>query len=116
MAKILVIEDDKEILAVMGLILTQDGHFVESSVDSTILNNIQSIKPELIILDDWLGMEKGSDICLKLKSDPATASIPIVLFTAHINGKELAKRVNADAFISKPFDIDELTALVNKLV
>lgn len=116
MAKILVIEDEREILAVMQLILAEEGHLVEGSVNGEILNDLDSIKPDLIILDDWLGKEKGSDLCLKLKSGPLNSSIPIVLFTAHNNGKELAEHANADAFLSKPFDIDNLVNIINDLL
>lgn len=116
MAKIILIEDDREILTVVKLILTECGHIVEGSVNGAVLNDIHSIMPQLIILDDWLGLEKGSDLCLKLKSNPATSSIPIILFTAHGDGEQLAKSVNADAFVRKPFDIDALTALVHRLV
>ena len=116
MAKILVIEDDKEILAVVELILHEEGHDVEGSFYGNILDDINSIMPQLIILDDWLGKEKGSDLCIKLKSDPKTSLIPVVLFSAHNDSEELAQLIKADAFIRKPFDIDELIKVVNSLL
>lgn len=116
MSKILVIEDDKEILAVMELILIELGYIVEGSADGAVLKDINSIRPDLIILDDRLGGEKGSDLCVKLKSDPDTSAIPVILFTADINGEEIADHINADAFVAKPFDIDDLSAVIDKLI
>lgn len=87
MAKILLIEDDREILAVVELILVDEGHDVEGATNGAILNDIDSIKPDLIILDNWLGKEKGSKLCLRLRSDLVNSSIPVVLFIAQTNGR-----------------------------
>lgn len=114
-SKVLVIEDNFEIMTVIELILKEDGHEVVSSLNSNILRDLPLINPDIILLDQWLGKEKGSDLCLQLKSNPETAVIPVVMISAATDAEIEAGIVGADAFIKKPFDIDELSMIIKKL-
>ncbi|MGN6180747.1 MAG: response regulator [Mucilaginibacter sp.] len=116
--KILVIEDDKDIRDTIVYILEEENYEVISSEDSKILKSIEQIKPDLILLDNWLTDWKsdanGQQLSKSLKSDPATSHIPIIIISAVSNIKEIADAGNADGYLRKPFDLTELTAIVNK--
>ncbi|MBS7566421.1 response regulator transcription factor [Mucilaginibacter sp. Bleaf8] len=113
--KILVIEDDQDILDILEYVLKDDGYEVISSLSSSIIADIESIQPDLILLDEWLkAEERGSELCRQLKTCPNTADIPVLILSA-VNPIELvATEAMADGYIKKPFDIDELSRNVRR--
>jgi len=118
--KILVIEDDKDIRDTIVYILEEEGYEVKSSGDSKILKNVIERDPGLILMDNWLTEWKsdanGQQLSKQLKTDPKTQHIPIIIISAVSNVKEIAEEGLADAYLKKPFDMEELTALVKKHV
>jgi len=58
---VLVIEDDREILNIISLVLESDGHITILSSNGAGLQNVKGMKPDLILVDQWLGSELGSD-------------------------------------------------------
>ena len=116
--KILVIEDDKDIRDTIVYILEEENYEVISSEDSKILKSISTIKPDLILLDNWLTDWKsdanGQQLSKELKTNPATSHIPIIIISAVSNIKEIAEAGQADDYLRKPFDLTELTGIVNK--
>jgi len=114
--KVLVIEDDKEILNIISLVLEGDGLITILSSSGAVLQDLTGIEPDLILMDEWLGSELGSDLCRNLKSDLATNGIPVILISALSAIDRIALEAGADAFISKPFDIVELSETVNRYI
>ncbi len=116
--KILVIEDDKDIRDTIVYILEEEKYEVIASEDSKILKSIDSIKPNLILMDNWLTDWKsdanGQQLSKELKSNPATSHIPVIIISAVSNIKEIAEAGLADGYLRKPFDLTELTDIVNK--
>lgn len=116
--KILVIEDDKDIRDTIVYILEEERYEVIPSEDSKILKSINSIKPNLILMDNWLTDWKsdanGQQLSKELKSNPVTSHIPIIIISAVSNIKEIAEAGQADGYLRKPFDLTELTDIVNK--
>ena len=116
--KILVIEDDKDIRDTIVYVLEEEKYEVISSEDSKILRSVTDIKPDMILLDNWLTEWKsdanGEQLSRELKSNPATSHIPVIIISAVSNIKDIAKAGLADAYLRKPFDLTELTALVKK--
>jgi DNA-binding response OmpR family regulator len=110
--KILIIENDQAILDLMSYILEEEGHQIFTSTNSSVLYE-ENIEPDLILLDQTLGIEQGSDVCLKLKQDPKTALIPIILISAVNQLDKLASECKADGYIEKPFDIENFIRIVN---
>jgi CheY-like chemotaxis protein len=109
--KILVIDDDLDTVEVITLVLEEYDDII-SSVSSTILKEISSIMPDLILLDHWLNGTAGSELCEAVKGDHQTAHIPIILISAAMGIEAVALKYGADAYISKPFDIDYLCEVV----
>ena len=116
--KILVIEDEKDIRDTIVYVLEEQGYDVTSSEDAKILKSLDTIKPDLILLDNWLTEWKsdanGQQISKELKSNPATSHIPIVMISAVSNIQEIARAGNADDYLQKPFDLNDILEVVKK--
>ncbi|WP_183580814.1 response regulator [Mucilaginibacter sp. X5P1] len=116
--KILVIEDDKDIRDTIVYILEEEQYEVISSEDSKILKSIDSIKPDLVLLDNWLTDWKsdanGQQLSKELKTNPATSHIPVIIISAVSNIKEIAEAGLANGYLRKPFDLTELVGIVKK--
>jgi DNA-binding response OmpR family regulator len=110
--KILVIEDDEataEILCHLADFLKLD-----CSLENRILSitEIEKHNPDLILLDHRLADGLGSLLSRKIKSTPSTKNICVVLMSAHYDIENIARESLADSYISKPFDTDDLEALI----
>lgn len=116
--KVLVIEDDKDIRDTIVYVLEEQGYDVTSSEDAKILKSLDTIKPDLILLDNWLTEWKsdanGQQISKELKTNPATKHIPIVMISAVSNIQEIAEAGHADDFLKKPFNLNDIIAVVKK--
>jgi len=118
--KILVIEDDRDIRETIAYALEENNFEVVLSEDAKILKSINSIKPDLILLDNWLTDWKsdanGQQLSKELKNNPKTKHIPIIIVSAVSNVKEIAEAGEANDYLKKPFDLTELIRIVNKYV
>jgi two-component system phosphate regulon response regulator PhoB len=118
--KVMVIEDDKDIRDTIVYILEEENYEVISSADSKILKSLDSLKPDLILLDNWLTDWKsdanGQQLSKQLKTDPATSHIPVIIISAVSNIKEIAEAGLADDYLKKPFDLTELVDIVKRHV
>ncbi|MEO7960087.1 MAG: response regulator [Ginsengibacter sp.] len=109
MDKILVVDDDTEILKVIKLILTMDGFEVEVVSEwEDAFQKVNTFKPDLILLDICLGGEDGRNISRKIKSKESLKHIHIVLFSAKSGVQKHFSECLADDFIAKPFDAQQL--------
>lgn len=112
--RILVVDDDKDILEVLQFILEDSGYEVDILSDGKYLfEKIKANTPNLILLDIMLGAFDGRELCKDIKRNIETHNIPVVLISASHNIAELVNPQEApNAFIAKPFDIDELLEIV----
>jgi len=114
MKKILVVDDDIDILTVVQLVLETNGfEVVAISNWQQIFAQIETFKPDLILLDVSLGTQDGRNLCKQLKSDNTTKHISVILFSANHNVEKSVTECLADSFISKPFDINNLIEGIN---
>ena len=114
MKRILVVDDDVDILTVVQLVLESNG-FEVSAISNwkKISPQIDAFKPDLILLDVSLGTQDGRNICKQLKSNYDTKHISVILFSANHNVEKSVSECLADSFISKPFDINNLIEGIN---
>lgn len=114
MFRILVVDDDTDILSIMETLLTMKGFEVAviSKGENTI-PKINSFKPDLILLDVLISGYDGRTICRQLKSDVNTRHIPVIMFSAHPGAAASIADYGANDFIVKPFDISHLLKKVN---
>jgi CheY-like chemotaxis protein len=116
---ILVVDDDPGILDALRFLFEEEGYRVQTSEKgdyAEALHDANGGLPDLIVLDILLSGKDGRDICRKLKSKPDTRHIPIVMISAHPDAERSAREVGADAFVAKPFAIDDLLGLVESLL
>jgi DNA-binding response OmpR family regulator len=112
--KILIAEDDEGILDAMKIMLELEGYEVKATRDGKTLYDMKEELPDLLLLDIWMSGMDGRDICKYLKSRESTEHLPIILMSASKDTGKMAREVGADNFLEKPFEIDELVALVAK--
>ena len=115
--EILVVDDDPDILDALRFLLEFAGYEVKTTEKGEYAENLRDTNggfPDLIILDVLLSGKDGRLICQKLKSQHDTNHIPIIMISAHPNAKQSVAAVGADDFLAKPFDADELLAMVEK--
>lgn len=114
---ILVIDDDKGILEVVKIILEDKGYHVEVLENSSdILQYLKNNIPNLILLDIWMSGMDGQKIMEFLKKGDVTKNIPVILMSANQDTEKIAKKTGANAYITKPFDIDSLTQMVDSFI
>ena len=106
MKKILVVDDDEDILHIVKYLLTSQGFDVQThSTGLNVPEVVRSYDPNLILLDILLPEKSGIEICKELKQMYA---IPIILISAYSDYKKSFVESRSDAFVVKPFDTDQL--------
>lgn len=114
---ILICEDEEGIVEVTKIVLEEKGYNVIAVPDNTqIFDIVEKVKPNLILLDLWMPGLSGEEIARKLKNDPETKEIPIIIVSANRYTKNIAEDVGADNFLEKPFDIDALEKIVQQYI
>lgn len=116
--RILAIDDDEDILAILQIIFEDEGYEVILCNTGTTAEEVQLIHPDLVLLDVRIrGFHKtGDQICNELKTMPSTSNVPVLLFSAELDVRILAQESGADGYIRKPFNIDQLVSQVNQIL
>ena len=106
---ILIVDDERDIVVILKLALEKEGYQVTEAFDGVeALAKVSEVKPDLILLDIMMPKMDGYTMNLKLKSNPETASIPVIIITGRGQLKELIqayKDVAIAAFMEKPFTV-----------
>ncbi|MEP6710781.1 MAG: response regulator [Ferruginibacter sp.] len=112
---VLIYDDDLEILFLCKAILNKEQYYVETLPRcENVLDDILMIKPDIILMDLWIPEIGGERAITMVKENPGTQHIPIFLFSANAEIKEICKKVNADGYIEKPFDIAYFKETIEK--
>jgi excisionase family DNA binding protein len=118
--KVLVVDDDPEIVDLMVDVLQRDGRFevrtASSGYDAGVLT--QEFRPDLMILDYMLPDVNGNVVCKTIRQNPVFTHMKIIIVSGVINQEEIDQllKVGADAFMKKPFSIDELVNRMAELL
>ena len=119
MARILVVEDDPDIAALVAHYLEKAGHATERAASgSEGLARVRAEPPEMVILDLMLPGLSGLVVCEAMRADPAVAAVPIIMLTARAeeSDKVTGLELGADDYVTKPFSPKELVARVGALL
>jgi two-component system alkaline phosphatase synthesis response regulator PhoP len=117
--RILIVDDDKEIVRVVRAYLEKAGfHTLAAHTGETALHSIRHDRPDLIVLDLMLPDRDGWDITRIVRNDAALARTPIVMLTARVeDGDKIAGlELGADDYVPKPFNPNELVARVRAVL
>jgi len=113
MKKILVIEDEPDIVAIVKIVLEEEGYMVSTLPDPTEFKTVlRESKADLVLLDLNIAGFDGKIICEYIKGQDDLKNIPIIFMSANINIKEAKEQCGADDFVPKPFDLDRLVGAI----
>ena len=113
MQTVLIFDDDADILELCSLILASKGLKTVGKLNcSQLIETVNTIKPAVILMDNWIPDIGGIAACRALKATESTRSIPLIFFTASNNVEKLSLEAGADYYIPKPFDIAQLEKVV----
>lgn len=109
MKKILLIDDDPDIITVLQLLLKKKGYEVATAFrEDEAYHQVSVFQPHLIVLDVLLSGVDGRTICKKLKGTASSKHIPIIMFSAHPGAQKNMEEFGADDFIPKPFESSKI--------
>jgi len=117
--KILLVDDDTDTLRLVGVTLQRQGYEVRvANSGQQALTMVQSELPDLILLDIMMPEMDGYDVARHLRSDPTTAEIPIIMFTAktQVDDKVMGFEAGADDYLTKPTQPRELFAHIKAVL
>jgi class 3 adenylate cyclase len=116
--RVLIVDDDPDMVAFLGRMLSREGLKVDAEYDGqAALAHIAASPPDLILLDVVMPGMTGFEVCERVKSDPSTALIPVILVTSLEDHASRVRGIDtgADDFLSKPVNREELVARVKNL-
>jgi CheY-like chemotaxis protein len=114
LASILIVDDEPSIRFLLRMILEVAGHQVAEAPNGVeAIEQIERRQFDLVATDFMMPRMNGGELIARLRRDPATAGIPIILVSSSPSSE---RRTSADAFFGKPFDPDALTLCVSKLL
>lgn len=119
MALILVVDDDPTIVKLVQLNLEiEDFEVVTASNGREALEAVAEHKPDLVLCDVMMPVMNGLEVVQRMKRDPSTAGIPIVLLSAKAQELDVqhGRGAGADEYVTKPFDPDHLLDTVRRLL
>ena len=116
MKRILVIDDDYDIGEIVQMALSQKYKVLARKDANDLLEVINSFKPDLMLIDNYVGHTRASDIISEIRSLKLNNAIPFVLFSAHQDVANIAKQLNANSYISKPFGLSDLHSRIEEVL
>jgi DNA-binding response OmpR family regulator len=117
--KILVVEDEETLLQLQTILLTVKGYEVEGAMDGqAALEAVETMNPDLILLDIMLPKIDGLEICRQVKANEATRHIPVVMLTAkkYPADRVMGEQAGADAYITKPYKSAMVIKTIQRLL
>ncbi|MCA1824302.1 MAG: response regulator transcription factor [Mycobacteriales bacterium] len=117
-ARILVVDDDEVIRQLVVVNLELEGFEVFTAIDGEdAIEKAKDLQPDVVTLDVMMPRLDGWDTAARLRGDPQTADIKLVLVSARAQEADIRRGNNlgVDAYLTKPFDPDELIAVVRRL-
>ena len=114
MNRVLIFDDDIDILELCSLILRSKGfEVIGKPTCQQVLKVVKEHQPDVILMDNWIPDIGGIKATQLIKVDPETANIPVIFFSANNNTEKHSIEAGADYFIQKPFEIAELVSMVS---
>lgn len=110
--RVLILENDQDTADMLKFLTKQLNVDVVTSDKAMAASDVKRLSPDLIVSSDLLGAQLGGDLCKTLKSKDSTREIPVILVSTADNLPKIAKDNKADAYIKRPFRMNDLVDLM----
>jgi DNA-binding response OmpR family regulator len=116
--RILICDDEASLRELMRVSLDGNYVFDEAADAAEAIEVAERVRPDLVLLDVMMPGGSGLSVLERLRSDPGSSDVPVVVVSAFATEEDrlAAEEAGADDFLKKPFDPDELAALVERLL
>jgi CheY-like chemotaxis protein len=117
-AAILVVDDDEDIRAIVAMALDCMGYSVEVAADGLVASRLlfEGFRPSLVLLDLMMPGMDGERLLAIMRQNPDTAEIPVVIMSGNRATPEKAAELDAQGYLIKPFDLDELARTAARVI
>ncbi|HTQ78177.1 MAG TPA: response regulator [Burkholderiales bacterium] len=116
--RVLIAEDDPNIVESLSFVLSRDGFEVSAALDGEeALRRLRSEPPDVMILDVMLPKRNGFEVLKAVKSDPALRAMPVIVLTAkgQAQDRRMAEQIGVEGFMTKPFSNTDVLEAVRRL-
>lgn len=117
--KILIVEDEESLLKLESILLSSRGYNVRGAADGmAALEELRVFHPDLVILDIMLPALDGFEVCRRIKDNPETRHLPVIMLTAKKSNqdRERGLAMGASAYITKPFKSAKIMEIIQRLL
>ena len=115
--KIVIFDDDEDILSICSYILEEQGWEVHTFSDcNNIVEKVSGILPDVIMMDNWIPDSGGIIATQTLKKTEGLKEIPVIYFSANSDIQILANHAGAQTYLAKPFDLEDLEKVINRVI
>nr|MBP7472519.1 response regulator [Prevotella sp.] len=116
--KVLIVDDSEDFLLFISEVLSEDYKVSVARNGKEALEKISDDRPDIVLSDVMMPVMDGNELCRKIKDNPETENIPVIMLTARLaeEHKKESLMIGADDYITKPFDIDLLNLRISKII
>lgn len=113
--RVLIFDDDRDILEMCSIILSESGYEVFTSSDCyDVVEKVSDIRPHVIFMDNWIPDIGGIEATRLLKNSDNLRDIPVIYFSANNDIHLLTEKAGANSFLAKPFDLYDLEKIIEE--
>lgn len=115
--KIMVCDDNQGILDILEILLESEGFEGITEINSkNLIKELKTNEPDLLLLDLWMPVLSGDQILKLLRTSAEYKRLPVIVFSANVDGNTIAENAGATAFVPKPFDMDDLVSKIRSFL
>lgn len=115
--RILVVDDDPDIGIMIKTMLEYHGYPVTVTSKATDAESMLKTGTfRLLIMDMLMSGMNGVDICTRIKEDPSTSQVPVIMISAHPHAEKICQEAGAEDFIPKPFEMHDILSKIDRLL
>ncbi len=115
MKKIFIVEDNEDTSDILTMALGNKYNLLIINNTNGMMERMSDFLPDFIIMDNFVGHKVAAEIIKEIRSEPLFSSIPVILFSGHPYIEKIAKEIEANAYLSKPFTLQELNFCIEKV-
>lgn len=113
---VLIYDDDLEILEVCQAILGNLYRIETFAVCDNVIEDVSRVQPDVILMDLWIPKIGGEKAIALLKATDDLKNIPVIIFSANDDTENISRRINADGYLKKPFDLVQFKRVIHQAI